>query len=135
MNSLAKREYLVVGAVLLLMAVMLVPALQHARAERRDGIRRTEIAERKVLLEQYYNLHNTYPGADEFDAAPHEYVPTERDAIGVQRWYLRAVLENKADLEAAYDAEAGRNYYYRVHQIDGETVYDVCGGGPDCPLE
>ncbi len=132
MNTLAKKEAFIIGLIVVLFILLFIPALLHSRAEKRDGIRRDEIAERKTDLELYFNDHDAYPL--EFDASPHHYVVTERDQSGATHWFLRAVLENPADTGAHYDAESGRNYYYRVQQVDGQTVYDVCGGGPDCPL-
>jgi len=132
MTTLAKKELVVLVVFCVVFLALLVPALRHSRAEARDGIRRTEIAERKIALEQYFNRHDSYPL--EFDASPHRYVVTEKEQGGATRWYLRAVLENESETKEDYDAEEGRNYYYRVHHVDGEFVYDVCGGGPDCPL-
>lgn len=132
MNALAKYEVWGLAAAAIIFLLLLIPAMQHSRAEARDGIRRQEIADRKIELEQYFNAHEAYPL--EFDASPHEYVVAEQDEVGATRWYLRAVLENSAATKADYDAESGRNYHYRVQQVGDNTVYDVCGGGPDCPL-
>lgn len=99
----------------------------------RDGIRRDEVAAFKTVLEQYYNKHEVYPL--EFDASPHKYVVVKQANGGAASWYLRAKLENNAVEDEGFDAESGRNYYYRLINESGATYYDVCGGSDGCALE
>ena len=112
--------------------VLLLPSLHHTQQEYRDGIRRTEIAERKIQLEQYYNEHTVYPPQFEFDASPHIYHVVISNDEGAQGYYLRAQLENYSPESTGFDAEAGRNYHYRVINFEGDTYYDVCGGEYSC---
>ena len=132
MKSRARNEILAIVALLIVYACLLLPALKYERREVRDGIRRDEIAAFKRQLEQHFNVHNTYPL--EFNASPHEYVATREEEDGAKSFFLRAKLENAAENEEGYDAEAGRNYNYRVINKDGETYYEVCGGTPSCPI-
>jgi hypothetical protein len=130
---MAKRELVIVGGIVAAFALLLFPALLHARREARDGIRRTEIAHFKQALEHYYNEHTAYPL--QFDASPHRYVVVTSDKRGATAWYLQAALENKSATFAGYDAEAERNYGYRVISAKGTTLYEVCGGTPTCDLD
>ena len=130
MTSVAKKEGLVLLFLIVVLGIGLYPALRHARREARDGIRRDEIAARKTSLEQYFNAHETYPR--EFDASPHQYVVESSDNQGVTGWYVRAQLENKTEETVAFDAEAERNYWYRIIREGETTYYDVCGGIARC---
>lgn len=132
MSKTSKHELIVVGGTLIIFLLLLYPSLRHARREARDEIRRTEVAGRKVELEQYFNKHHTYPL--KFDAHPHRYVVTEQDEGGAAAWYLQAQLELPHESLHDYDAEAGRNYYYRYQNRNGRTFYEVCGGTPKCDL-
>ena len=132
MDKIAKQELAVLIGAAVIFLVLLLPSLHHTQQEHRDGIRRTEIAERKIQLEQYYNKHNVYPPQLAFDASPHIYHVVVEDAAGAQGYYLRAKLENSSPNTTGFDAEAGRNYHYRVLNIDGTTYYDVCGGEYSC---
>ena len=132
MDKIAKRELSVLLILVVVFFSLLFPALRFARRETRDGIRRDEIAAFKQVLEQYYNKHEVYPL--EFDASPHEYVVVEQTVKGATVWYLRARLENQAMAAESFDAESGRNYYYRLINQDGYTFYDVCGGSATCAL-
>lgn len=130
MDSIARRELVVAGLLILLVGALLFPALQHARREYRDGVRRTEIAERKRQLEQYFNAHETYPLT--FNAAPHEYIVTNSDGRGATGWYVRAQLENPASTTSGFDYEEGHNFYWRITNDEGRTLYEVCGGTLHC---
>jgi len=130
-TGLAKKEYMVLGILCLIFLAMLFPALQSSRREVRDGIRRNELVQFKVLLEQYFNEYNEYPL--EFDASPHEYVVTEVDGDEAMAWYLRAKLENGGEAGSGFDLE--HNVFYRVFIDDGLTFYDICGGGSECGFE
>ena len=130
MKQPLKGELLVIGVGVLIFGALLVPSLHHAQQERRDGIRRDEVAAAKIELEQYFNAHETYPR--EFDASPHQYVVEVDDGQGATGWYVRAELENAADAIVAFDEEAGRNYWYRIVREGGATYYDVCGGISRC---
>ncbi len=132
MDLLARREYIALGLAALLFVSLLVPALLHARREARDGIRRNEIAAFKNVLEQYYNVHETYPLT--FDASPHRYIVVTSDEEGATAWYLQAMLENKAASHAGQSQEEGANFDYRVVQEGDFTYYEVCGGTPTCSL-
>jgi len=133
MSPLTRREYFVLGAVILIFVSFLIPGLLYARREARDGLRRGEIAAFKNVLEQYYNQHGTYPL--EFNAAPHRYVVVSRDAAGVTAWYLQAQLENAAPSHEGRNEEEGATFDYRVVREGGLTLYEVCGGTPDCSLQ
>lgn len=124
---------MVLGVFALVFVIFLFPALMQARREARDGIRRNEIAAFKIVLEQYYNEHGTYPLA--FDATPHEYRIVARDAYGAQAWYLRALLENSHVAQAGYDGDEGRKFDFRYVREDEATYYEVCGGTPTCDLD
>lgn len=104
----------------------------HARQEARDGIRRDEVAAFKRLLEQHYNEYEAYPLI--FDASPHRYVVVEQDDKGATTWYLQAEMENDHPEMSDFDAEEGRNYYWRYVQNEGRTYYEVCGGAPSCGI-
>lgn len=130
MTSLAKKEGIVLLLLIAVLVIGLYPALRHARRETRDGIRRDEIAARKTALEQYFNAHDTYPLT--FDASPHQYVVEAWDSAGAISWFVRARLENESPETVAFDAEAGRNYWYRIVRYDSATYYDVCGGIARC---
>lgn len=124
-------EWGVVGGLIVVLLVFLVPALLHARAERRDGIRRQEVRQFKQLMEERNNELGFYPY--ELDASPHVFVVTEGEGQQADGWYLRAELENQAEPTAGFDEEY--NVYYRVVREDEKTYYDICGGTLRCGVE
>jgi hypothetical protein len=132
MDPIARRECIVLGLAVLLFVSLLLPALLHARREARDGVRRNEMAAFKNVLEQYYNVHETYPLT--FDASPHRYVVVTSDEKGATAWYLQARLENKKASHADQSQEEGANFNYRIVREGDFTYYEVCGGTPTCSL-
>ena len=56
----AQIEFVVFFSVIVLFIAAVVPALTRARAEVRDDLRRQDITNLKVALEQYNNEHNHY---------------------------------------------------------------------------
>lgn len=130
MNTTARREVTALALAALIFAVLLVPALQHARREARDGQRREALAAAKQQLEQHYNKHEMYPRT--FTGDNFEYVVLEVDSRGATAWYLRTALENSAPPQAGFDPEEGHNYYFRVLRDQAQTFYDICGGTSRC---
>jgi len=130
MNTLAKREALVLIILIAIFVVLLIPSLQHARRETRDGLRRHEIADIKHQIEMYFNEHESYPL--KYDASPHEYVTTETNDDVATGWYLRARLENEHKTGSDFDHEPGRQYYYRYVNSNDHTYFEVCGGIAKC---
>ena len=128
MTGLAKKEYIVLGLVFFVFLGLLYPALLSSRREVRDGIRRNELVQFKVLLEQYFNEHDQYPL--EFNADPHKYVVTRVKDDESVAWYLRARLENDGEASSGFDLE--HNVFFRVVVDDGFTFYDICGGESKC---
>ncbi|MEX1997144.1 MAG: hypothetical protein WEA04_00490 [Candidatus Andersenbacteria bacterium] len=131
MNTRALKEIGVVALLVMLVIGMVVPSLQHARRERRDGQRREDVAGLKRELEMYFNQHETYP-LTFTPPAPYQYVIMTADTSGALGWYVRAPLENKAEPRADFDYEEGHNFYYRVVREREQTFYDVCGGTFSC---
>ena len=130
MNTIARKELTVLVLVVLCFVLLLMPALLHARRERRDGVRREALAALKTELEQYNNKTGTYPLT--FDAGEYQYVVTEQAKEAATSWHLRTKLENNPQPTTGFDEEAGRNYYYRVVKEDKGTWYEICGGTATC---
>ncbi len=130
MSDVAKREYIVLGILIVVFAVSLFPALVYMRQERRDGVRRDEINALKTVLELKNNEIGYYSVT--FDASPHEYVVMESDGKKAVSWFLRAELENTTDERQEKDLET--NNYYRIVKEGKKTFYDVCGGEFRCDV-
>ena len=130
MNTLAKREAIIIILIIVVFSLFLYPSLRYARRETRDGIRRQEIADTKHQLEMYFNKHNSYPLM--FNASPHKYVVTSTSDDMATGWYLRAQMENNHQTGSDFDHDLGRQYFYRYLNEDKLTYYDVCGGQLDC---
>lgn len=133
MEAHARKEGIVLGILIAVLLVSIFPSALYARRERRDGIRRDEVAAFKRQLEDFNNKHNRYPVT--LSASPHQYVVVEQAGDAATAWYLRAELENKVPETADKDLEAERNYYYRVVHDNGHVYYDVCGGTLTCGVE
>ena len=103
MDKLGKREIGLAVALLLIIAIGVIPALSHARREGRDGVRRDEVRAIKTDLEMEFNKTEKYPL--EFDAGAHEYVVVESDGDAALAWYVRAELENQSKNEAGFNEE------------------------------
>ncbi len=131
MDARARNEYLVIGGLLVLLLIFLLPSLREARREVRDGVRRTELIERKVELEQINNEIGYYPL--EYDASPHEYMVLEHRGDAAIAWYLRARLEREGESQAGFDEEY--NVFYEVTLEDGASYYYICGGEYTCGIE
>lgn len=125
---IARREYIVLGLLVIVFLGALLPSLLHSRRERRDGIRRSELVAFKQLMEQKNNELGYYP--TEFDATPHQFIVTEQNEEQALEWYLRAQLENTPQPTAAFDLE--RNVYFRIVHEGGLVFYDICGGTSTC---
>lgn len=130
MTALAKKEYIVIGFLLGILFASMIPSLLYARKEKRDGIRRDEIAAMKRALEGINNVKGVYPL--EFKATPHQYIVTDKDSTSAKGWFLRVELENPTKDELGFDEEAGRNYFFRILNEHGHIYYDVCGGEDTC---
>jgi type II secretory pathway pseudopilin PulG len=128
MKAIGKWEWGIVVLAIILMLLALIPSLQYARREVRDGMRRNELLAFKRELEQYFNKQENYPV--EYDASPHEYVVLEDYEGGATHWYLRAELENRRMPTAGFDEEY--NVFFRVLHQDQKTFYDICGGELRC---
>lgn len=61
-----------------------------------------------------------------------QYCVTEVDDRGATSWYLRMQLERRQRPRAAFNAETGHNFYYRVVAEDGAIFFDICGGTLRC---
>lgn len=131
MHSRAWYEIGVLGLLVVLLLGLSIPSLLHARKERRDGIRRTELLEFKRMLEEANNELGYYPAG--FVASPHLYIAVEGDGDAATSWYLRAELENKAEEAHGFDEEY--NVFYRIVRDGEKTYYDICGGESECGLE
>src|SRR3989344_891403 len=115
-------------AILLLLSV--IPSLLFAHREARDGAVRDHLAATKQRLEEVNNKLKYYPLT--FDAAPFEYVVTAKNSKEALGWFLRAHLEQSLQPISAFDYEGDRNYYFRISQVGGQTLYDICGGTERC---
>lgn len=132
MTKISKREYLVIGLCVLLLLLAVLPSLQYARREYRDGLRREELAAVKRQLEDIYNKKNAYPV--DFSLPVHRYFVTSREEDRANAWYIQASMENPHETSSGYDAEEGHNFYYRYMQQAGQTFYEICGGDLSCAL-
>lgn len=130
MRNLRWREMTIIGMLLIVLGISLLPSLAYARRERRDGMRRLELAELKHQLEIYNNEHKMYPL--QFQTGPHQYVVTDSDDEQALGWYVRAKLENDRVPEAGFDNEGGRTYSFRIIRQRDITWYDICGGNFEC---
>lgn len=128
MDKTAKKEFLFIGLALLLFLILLAPAIKFARAEWRDGIRRNELKNFKIVLEQNNNKNGYYPV--EFNASPHKYTVVEKNGDSASKWFLRAELENKNKQQTGFDLE--NNIYFRYVSENGKNFYDICGGDYKC---
>jgi len=131
MKSIRKREYIGLIVLVLLFSGLLLPALQQARREKRDGIRREEARNIKTAVEMYFNEYDFYPL--EFNAGGHEYVVLKQAGQGASEFYIRAELENSGETAAGFDEEY--NIYFRIVNEGGKTFYDICGGELRCGEE
>ncbi len=129
-DKTAKNEYAVLGCLLVVFIMALLPALVHARREVRDGERRQELRQLKHALEMSNNKLGYYPKI--FDAAPFTYVILAADGEAAIAWYIRALMENRAEPAAGLDLEY--NMYYRIVNESGLTYYDICGGEFRCDV-
>jgi type II secretory pathway pseudopilin PulG len=128
MDTVAKREYLVLVVLVVILLASLYPALMHMRREARDGIRRNELVALKRQMEQHNNELGHYP--TQFDAVPHRYVVLEQDGDKAVAWYIRAELENAPQPTAGFNEE--HNVFYQVVRGGDRTFYDICGGEYQC---
>ncbi|MEK7499581.1 MAG: hypothetical protein AAB649_03170 [Patescibacteria group bacterium] len=67
-NNVAKHEFMIVGAALLLFGFIALYSIIYARSAVRDDLRKQDITNMKHALEQYYNTHESY-------IAPHTGLP------------------------------------------------------------
>jgi type II secretory pathway pseudopilin PulG len=132
MNKRAIVEASVLGVLGLALLASLIPALKYAQAEKRDGQRIDDAAFTKHALELYFNRHATYP----LSALNSQlrYVITSKDTSGkgATGWYIETLLEHPLPADQGFDAEAGRNFYYRVVRRDAHWYYQICGGVEVC---
>lgn len=130
MVSIAKKEFIILACLALFLVVSILPSLQYARREKRDGIHLAALVEVKHTLEQVNNKLMYYPL--DFSAAPYQFVVTHEEGKQAIGWYLRMSLENTHPAESGFDFEGEHNYYYRISQERGVTMYDICGGDERC---
>lgn len=130
MDTRSLREYLVLAICALLLLILIVPALGHARREIRDGIQRENLAQVKRKLEDVNNSLGYYPA--DFSAEPYGYYVTMKEGNKALGWYVRARIENPQKLGTFYDAEEGHNFHYRYVQENKKTFYEICGGEYSC---
>ncbi|MBI3251602.1 MAG: hypothetical protein HYZ62_01690 [Candidatus Andersenbacteria bacterium] len=130
MEKALRWELQTVMCLAILLLLSIIPSLLFARREARDGAVRDQLAATKQKLEEINNQLKYYPLT--FDASPFEYVVTEKNFQEALGWFLRARLEQSLKPISAFDYEGDRNYYFRISQIDGQTLYDVCGGTERC---
>ncbi|MFH1353993.1 MAG: hypothetical protein ABIH36_01775 [bacterium] len=126
MLTIAQREYLTLAILLIVFIAFLVPSLLTTRAEVRDGLRKQEITRLKRSLEDYYNIHESYPLT--FDASPYRYVVTGQDESGATGYYLEAQFEVEQKNQAAFDEDESRKFHYRILHQENKILYRVCGG-------
>ncbi|OGY32854.1 MAG: hypothetical protein A3C02_03065 [Candidatus Andersenbacteria bacterium RIFCSPHIGHO2_02_FULL_45_11] len=130
MDTRSFGEYLVLVACALLLLILMIPALGHARRESRDGIQRENLAHVKRMLEDENNKLGYYPAS--FSATPYGYYVTMKEGKKALGWYVRAPIENPQVPGTYYDAEEGHNFHYRYVQEDGKIFYEICGGEYSC---
>ena len=133
MNPVAKKEYIVLAALALILLATTFPALQYARREKRDGVRREALVEIKHKLEEANNKLGYYPV--NFSAAPYTYMPTSvqgKEAVG---WYLETKLENNLKPTSGFDYEGEHNFYFRIEKRPAGTYYQICGGTNTCGVK
>lgn len=129
MERLAKIELSVFLGLLCVFLLFLLPALQYARAETRDGMRRDWLKDLKTELEQENNKTGVYPR--EYHTGEFELVVEEGDEVrGAVAWYIRTELENTHEDEAGFNDEL--NVFYRYIREGGVQFYDICGGENTC---
>lgn len=132
MSPNAKKEKIAVASLLILFFIFLLPSLLYARRELWDSAQIRQMIKVKEKLEQYNNIHQTYPL--EFKNQPFEYVVTEKDTEGALSWYLRTPMKNQLTAKNGFDEEQGRNYYFRIVNENKKTYYDICGGNFTCDV-
>lgn len=130
MDSIAKREYLVLVGCSILLLSFIFPSLLHARRETRDGIQREAVAQKKRSLEDVNNKLGYYPVS--FSAAPFSYYVTMKEGDKALGWYIAGPIENPQKSGSFYDAEEGHNFFYRYVKENGKTLYEICGGELQC---
>jgi len=128
MDKTAQKEFLLIGLTLLIFIILLIPALKFARADWRDSIRRAELINLKIKLEQYNNKKGFYPIV--YDASPHQYLVINKNGDGASKWFLRAEMENKSKEQQGFDLE--NNVYFRYLSQNKKNYYDICGGDYKC---
>jgi hypothetical protein len=132
-NKVAKKEYIVLVCLALVLLATTLPALQYARREKRDGMRRDALVAMKRKLEEANNKLGYYPA--NFSAAPDTFVATSTKGKEALGWYLEVKLENNNRPTSGFDYEGDHNFYYRIQKRPDGTYYQICGGTNTCGVK
>lgn len=131
--SIAKKEYVVLLALLLIYLTFLVPALLHERTLVRDDRRKAELGTIKFGLEMYNNKYKYFPPTPDGKIGctaygSYTYCVTSLDNKHASGFYLQAQLESRQPEARGFDEDEQRKYDFRVLHQGMTTLYRVCGG-------
>lgn len=118
----AKLEYVAVAAMSAALLLLLLPAMLHARADTRDDLRRTDLANLKRAAEMYFNQHAFYPTPAAGQAAC-----TKGDDANSWLFGNESPLLKEQHIDAIpHDVREGRGHAYQYCVTD--TVDNAAAG-------
>lgn len=131
--STAKKEYIAIGALLIIYLAFLIPALVHERTLVRDDLRKADLGTIKFGLEMYYNKHTYFPPTPDgkigcTNYGGYRYCVTSLENKHASGFYLQAQLESRQPEARGFDEDEHRKYDFRVLREGTATLYRVCGG-------
>jgi hypothetical protein len=124
MRPTARREYLVLGLVLIIFFIALIPSLLTSRAQVRDGLRRQDITYLKRSLEQFYNQHTYYPSLADTDCitaaepARWPFIETLPHDVREHKGFLYRYCVTSADETGLPAGQAGALGYFLEAQLE-----------------